>query len=317
MSKKRYIRFDYFSLVKTVFKMVSETENSTKQIKKIISEDPFDFIDFISNLSKKSISDREIYQNQDKIRMDMIRVDPKTEYGITHFTRLRDTNVPAITKEMAEELEDLGLESNEYIAEGVSCLYDDEINILMVQRNIYSVSPSAIEFYINYFNANENEYIELRPVFFKNAFERGMGKETYRSINIKTADIKTHPKLLSMDNPISRAFKELDGLDGYDIEIKVRAARGKKEKLNKKRIESILDDFQFEKDLLDKAEIGFKESDEAKIEKIDLLKGRIFTFLPFTVLPKKFLNPDVVETDMINVYSKQGGERAKILKNRY
>lgn len=315
MAKTRYIRFDYFSLVKTKFEMINETDSS-KKVKKIVSEEIFDYIEFISDMNKKSISEREIYHNQEKIRIDMIRVDPKTEYGITHFTRLRDTNVPALTKEMVEELEDLGLDSNEYIAEGVSCLYDDELNIFMVQRNIYSVSPSGIEFYINYFNDNADEYVELRPVVFKNAFERGKGKNIYRSIDIKTADIKKNPRVLSMDNPISRAFKELSGLEGFDIEIKVKAARGKKEKLNKRRIEEILSDFQSEKKLLDKAEIGFKESDEAKVEKIDLLKGRIFTFLPFTVLPKKFLNPDVVETDMINIYSKKDGERSKILKNR-
>lgn len=315
MVKTRNIRFDYFSPVVVKFELVEDKENPKKKIKKILNEKRFDLINLMTELKDKRVSDREIYHNQEKIRMDKIRVDPKTEYGVIHFTRLRDTNVPAITKEMVEEFEDLGLESDEFIAEGVSCIYDDEINILMVQRNIYSVSPSGIEFYLNSFNSKEDELIELRPVTYKNAFRRGKGKNIYRSFHIKTADVKKSPSVFSMENPISRAFKELQGLDGYDIEITIKAARGKESKLNKRRMESVLDDFEHEKKSLSKAEITYKDSDEAKVEKVDLLKGRIFTFLPFTVIPKQFLNPDVVETDMINVYVKKDGYRDKIIKN--
>lgn len=316
MVKTRYVRFDYFSPVIIKFEYATDPDNPKKHIKNVIEEKPFDFINWMANLKKISIKDRGVFHNQETVRADDIYTDAKTDYGIVHFTRLRETNVPAITQLLVEELQDLGLKSDEFIAEDVSCLYDHDINVLMVQRNIYSLSPSGIEFYINSFLENDSEYVELRPLVYRSAFKRGKGKNIYRSFSIKTADIRKHPSLYSKDNPISRAFKELQGLDGYDIEINIKSARGKKEKLNKARIENVLAEFEDEKEFLSKAEVGFKETDEAKVEKIDLLKGKIFSFLPFVVLPKKFLNPNVVQMDMINEYSRKRGSREIILRNR-
>lgn len=315
MDKIRYVRFDFFTPTVSTFEMI-EKEGKRKKVKKVLSTAPFDFINWMSNLKKIDKTNRVISYQQEKIRIDEIYTDPKTEYGVVHFTRMRDTNVPAITEELVEELADIGLKENEYIAEDVSCIYDSELNVLMVQRNMYSLSPSGIEFYINSFVENENTCIELNPICYKSAFERGKNKGIYRTIILKTGDIRKHPSLFSMDNPISRAFKELQGLDGYDIEITVKTSREKKSKLNKQRIEEVLLDFEKEKEFLARAEIGSKESDEAKIEKIDLLQGKIFVFLPFTIQSKKTLNQNVVQTDMINRYHGVEGMRKIIIANR-
>ncbi|WP_424685750.1 DUF6731 family protein [Enterococcus sp.] len=315
MDKTRYVRFDFFTPTISTFEMAEE-KGKRKKVKKVRSTSPFDFINWMSNLKKIDKTERVIHYQQEKIRIDEIYTDPKTDYGVVHFTRMRETNVPAITQELVEELADIGLKDNEYIAEDVSCIYDSEINVLMIQRNVYSLSPSGIEFYINNFIEDENTFVELNPICYKSAFSRGKNKGIYRTINLKTGDIRKHPSLFSMDNPISRAFKELQGLDGYDIEITVKTSREKKSKLNKQRIEGILLDFEQEKEFLTKAEIGFKESDEAKVEKIDLLKGKIFVFLPFTIQPKKTLNQNVVQTDMINRYHGVDGMRKVIIANR-
>ncbi|MGM0181512.1 hypothetical protein IGK74_000409 [Enterococcus sp. AZ150] len=312
-NKTRYIRFDFFEPKITRFEMIKDPENNRKKIKKIISVESFDFINWMTELKKKSNEDKEIFHKQEKIRADRIYTDPKTEYGIVHFTRLRETNVPAITQSYVDELQEIGLKKDEYIAEDASCLYDHDINILMIQRNIYSLSPAGIEFYINNFLDNTCEIVELHPVIYKKAFKRGRGKNIYRTITMRTSDVQQNS---SLDNPISRAFKELEKLEGYDIEVVVKATKGKSTKLNKKRVETILEEFEEEKEYLSKAEVGFKESEEASLEKIDLLKGKIFTFLPFSIKPKSFLNQDVVQTDMINEYSRKDGSRQLILANR-
>lgn len=315
-NKKRYVRFDFFEPKITKFEMIKDPENNRKKIKNIISVKSFDFINWMTELKKKPHKEKEIFHKQEKIRADQIYTDPKTEYGIVHFTRLRETNVPAITQSYVDELQEIGLKKDEYIAEDASCLYDYELNILMIQRNIYSLSPSGIEFYINNFLDNTCEIVELCPVIYKKAFKRGRGKDIYRTITMRTSDVQKNSSVLSLDNPISKAFKELQGLEGYDIEIVVKAAKGKSTKLNKERVENVLKEFEEEKEYLSKAEIGFKESEEANLEKIDLLKGKIFTFLSFSIKPKSFLNPDVVQTDMINEYSRKGGSRELILDNR-
>ncbi|EGO8760581.1 hypothetical protein EAB87_14555, partial [Enterococcus faecalis] len=307
MVKTRYVRFDFFSPIITKFRYKEDPKNSKKKVKEILSEEKFDFIDWMTRLSKMSVADKEISYKQETIRTDKIYVDPKTDYGIVHYTRLRETNIPALTQTLVEELQDIGLKKDEYIAEDVSSLYDHELNVLMVQRNIHCLSPSGIEYYINNFLEDENSYVELRPIVYKHAFKRGKGKQIYRSLDIKTANCPAISSVTSMSNPISKAFQELEELDGCDVEIIVKTPRGKKEKLNKKRIENILEDFEKEAKYLEKAEVGFKESEEASIEKIDLLKGKIYAFLPFSVQPRKFLNPNVVQTDMINNYHKKDG----------
>ncbi|MDT2390970.1 DUF6731 family protein [Enterococcus avium] len=320
MDKTRYVRFDFFTPTISSYEMIEPEKTNgkrkKKKVKKLLDTKPFDFIGWMSNLKKVNKADRIIHYQQEKIRVDQIYVDQKTEYGVVHFTRMRETNVPAITQELVDELADIGLKDNEYIAEDVSCIYDSELNVLMVQRNVYSLSPTGIEYYINNFNDDENTIVELSSICYEKAFARGKNKGIYRTINLKTGDIRKHPSLFSMDNPISRAFKELQGLDGYDIEITVKTSREKKSKLDKQRVESVLSDFEKEKEFLTKAEIGFKESDEAKVEKIDLLKGKIFVFLPFNIQPKKTLNQDVVQTDMINKYCGVNGMRKVIIANR-
>lgn len=315
--KTRYVKFDYFQPYIVNYETIKEKgeKGRTRKVQKIKSEKPFDVTLWMEEMQNKPLVESEIFYQQDKIRVDDVYVEPRHQFGIIHFTRLRDSNVPAITSSLLRQLKDIGLGEDEYIAEDISCLYDSEINVLMVQRNFYGLSPSGISYYMNQFVEDENSIIELRPICYKNAFNRGKGKSRYRKFTLKTADISKDPTLLSLDNPISKAYKELQGLNGYDIEITVKTTRDKSQKLHRQSIEKTLKDFESHKKSFKKVEVGFKETIDSRVETVDLLQGKIFSVLSFQLVPKTFLNPEVVQKDMINEYKKKNGAKNKILKN--
>lgn len=303
-SKTRYIRFDYFRpyIVSSVGKKVESH--------------PFYFLSWMSLMNKLELPQRtKGYQGED-VRADKLFIDENTEYGIVHISRLRSTNIPSIINRIKEDMKSIALEEDEFIAEDISCLYDSSINVLMIQRNVHSLSPTGIADYISQFLEDDNSHIELRPVVYKDAFKKGSNKSIYRTINLKTSDIRKNTHILSLSNPISRAINELQAFQGYDIEITISTSKKKKSKLNKDVVIDTLDEFESNTQGLSKAIIRSKDSEDSKVEVTDLLKGRIFSYLPFEMPKKMFLNPNSVQISMINEYNpKVGQKRSEILKN--
>ena len=251
---------------------------------KKVESHPFDFLSWMSLMNKLELPQRtKGYQGED-VRADKLFIDENTEYGIVHISRLR--------------------------------LYDSSINVLMIQRNVHSLSPTGIADYISQFLEDDNSHIELRPVVYKDAFKKGSNKSIYRTINLKTSDIQKNTHILSLSNPISRAINELQAFQGYDIEITISTSKKKKSKLNKDVVIDTLDEFESNTQGLSKAIIRSKDSEDSKVEVTDLLKGRIFSYLPFEMPKKMFLNPNSVQISMINEYNpKVGQKRSEILKD--
>jgi DNA helicase IV len=303
-SKTRYIRFDYFRPY-----IVSSVGGKTKG-------KPFDFLSWMASMNKLELTQRtKGYQGED-VRADKLFIDENTGYGIVHISRLRATNIPSIINRIKEDMKSIALEEDEFIAEDISCLYDSSINVLMIQRNVHSLSPTGIADYISQFLEDENSHVELRPVIYKDAFKKGSNKSIYRTINLKTSDIQKNPRILSLSNPISRAMNELQDFQGYDIEITISTSRKKESKLNKDVVIDTLEEFENSIEGLSKAIIRSKQSEDSKVEVTDLLKGRIFSYLPFEMPKKMFLNPISVQTSMINEYNPRVGmKRTEILKN--
>lgn len=305
-TKTKYIRFDYFQ----PYLVTLDTSKKKKVSKK------FDLLNWLTEFNKeKDMEKRTRTHQQEAVRLDNIFVDESTNYTLIHFSRLRDTNLPSITNKIANELKDINLGENEFIAEDISCLYDYTLNVLMVQRNVHSLSPSGIGDYITSFVNDGNSYIDLRPVCYNEAFKKGTSKSIFRSLTLKTADTSKNTNLFSKENPISRAFSELKSIEGHDIEITITSSRKKDDKLNSKEVKQILNDFEDMKEGLSKAEIRFREGENTKVEYADLIQGRIYSYLPFDMPPKKSLNPDSVQLSMLNEYNPKVSDKRTEIRN--
>lgn len=62
-----------------------------------------------------------------------------------HMSKLRDDPI-AVTRQEVDELSDLDLDADEYIAEDINCLFDTENCILFIQRNFHSLSVVSVRF---------------------------------------------------------------------------------------------------------------------------------------------------------------------------
>ncbi|MCE2550341.1 DUF6731 family protein, partial [Enterococcus faecalis] len=82
-----------------------------------------------------------------------------------------------------EVLKEIPLNPGEYIAEDISCLYDRELSVLMVQRNIHSLSHSGIEDYFTEMSDDLVE-IELLPVVNKEIISKALANEKFRKLEL-------------------------------------------------------------------------------------------------------------------------------------
>lgn len=302
----RNVRFDYFQLY------CIEKNDEGKKIERLF--DFFQWMNVMNDIEK--INDRTITYNTERIRIDNLRIEPKTEYGLVHFARLRQSNVPSITALTRDNFKDVTLKADEYLAEDISALYDQETHVLMLQRNIHSLSPTGVADYINYFwnRIHENQVIELRPVMKEEAFKYGFGKKVYKKLIVKTADTGANQSGLfdNLKNPFAKAFSALDSLDGVNIEITVTSSRSK-ESLDFEQVIKTLKELEDHQGLLKKVQVSAKETEDTKVEKIDLIDGKVSSVLPFNIPIKTSLAYDSVQTSMLAEYNPKENNKKKVV----
>lgn len=126
----------------------------------------------------------------DKARLDKLKYDKENNYWHLNFLKLRETNIPNKAK-INSEAEPIPLEDDEYIGEDVNALYDEELYILVLQKNKYSLSFSVIEDYLNeIWKQDEDLDIFLRPILPQDAFASIENKGTYRKLNVKFDNVR-------------------------------------------------------------------------------------------------------------------------------
>lgn len=125
-NKKKKVSFDFYQVWKV--------SNNQEKV--------FDFDDWceLMETTKKKLDDRNIGYNGDIIRCNNIYVSnaEKNPITILHFLRMRRGTTPAVANLNLPKLQDVKLESDEYIAEDVSALFDSTNYVLMLQK-IYLV----------------------------------------------------------------------------------------------------------------------------------------------------------------------------------
>ena len=132
-NKKKKVSFDFYQVWKV--------SNNQEKV--------FDFDDWceLMETTKKKLDDRNIGYNGDIIRCNNIYVSnaEKNPITILHFLRMRRGTTPAVANLNLPKLQDVKLESDEYIAEDVSALFDSTNYVLMLQKNIFSLSVKALQ----------------------------------------------------------------------------------------------------------------------------------------------------------------------------
>lgn len=314
---KKNVKFDFFQVQVTKSKSINAKRAEIK---------PFDltkWMDMVRPKYEKDPSSVSLNFYGEQVRCDhsgMNGIGTKTPLARLHFTKFREKNSPAIGNIHDVKLDPVNLSSDEYIAEDVTALFDPSNSVLMLQKNIYSLSRRVLEAYItqlwNKGKADKDfQYIHLVPIFQKNNFTKGKRGENFKSLSFKTANKINNA---SFSNPfkgkIGAMFDTLKPVSGVNIEVKISASKKKNSYLDDKGTIGIINEIENDEKLFKKAGVSF-ESKNAGLTYIDLMDGKVQSTLPFNVPKKRPLDSDAVWTSMLAEYRPDGGNMVNIVNS--
>lgn len=244
---------------------------------------------------------RNVVSSGDTIRCDKTESvnSGVNQFDWFHFTKLRDSNVPAVATLNDAELNDITLKPNEFIAEDVTMLFDETNYVAMIQKNIFSLSVGAIQNYINYFwnndkSDNEEDFIELRPIYEKETFEKAKSGKGFTSLELNTAD-RLHDDG-KWNGALEGIFKSLGVLGGLHLQVKITVGRQRKKKLSQTEVLKALEQIEEYKNDFNSASV--KADIGGRNQLVSLIESNMCSTLPFSLPARSALLPDAVQTAM-------------------
>ena len=291
---KRTIRFDYFETKEIPFDKNGKSKN-------------FNLIQWISTLPTGNLDDRNI-RIGDVVRCDNASCEKSNgnNFAYLHFTKLRETNAPAIAKLSDAKLNDLELDDDEFVAEDLSILFDELRYVAMIQKNRYSLSLKAIEDYINYFwskAGNKDTYIKFLPILYKSQYKKVSHAKQISKIFFRTADLINNEG--EGINPFTGKIGSLVGsmkqYEGYNISVQISVGKHTGKTLDVDKVKKLVTEIKDNDQDIAKANIKYIDEDGLP-EFTELIKGKISSFLVFSLPKKVSLHPDSVKTSMLAEY---------------
>lgn len=182
----------------------------------------------------------------------------------------------------------------------------------MLQRNIQSLSPKAVECYVNHFwNIDKVEdtfeIIEFCPVVNPHIFKQVKANSEYKTLTFKTAnkfDSKKKVRHIVADKfngVLEGIISSFTPVDGLNLEIKISTSRNKDDTLDNETVKTIIDEIERCPQAFDKAEVAVI-NDFDKKEVLNLLNALLFDVTKFNQPPRSRLRSDVVQDEMKSIY---------------
>ncbi len=201
-----------------------------------------------------------------------------------HMSKLRDDGI-AITKQNIDDLVNLDLEADEYIAEDISCIFDVKNSVLFVQRNFHSLSPVGIKTYLIEMKKkmdNETITLDFKPVPDKKIIsklkkvdnvrklELSFGYDSYKQFNLPLK------KYLGVMGEIFDRFG-----NGVNVSLVLSAGYKKDNPFKKENTTDAIQRISNDNSIFSKAIISGKTG-SMPVEKYDLINGKLQTKYSFS-----------------------------------
>ena len=263
----------------------------------------FDLTKWISKIDKLSLEERTIPYKDEKARLDRMKFNKEYEYWHLEFLKLRETNIPNKAK-INSVAEPISLDEDEYIGENVNALYDDEINILALQRNKFSLSVSAIEYYINeIWKKDEGVEIYLRPILPQSAYELIKKKGAYRKIEVRFNDVRHSSFADSAKSPLKNVFNSIKEYRCIGAEVSLSMGHFRNDYLDGATVNETIDDIYANKDVFSRAEIHYKDDIDDTIEILDLFADKWHDFIFILIEKRESIISGYVFSEMAKKYN--------------
>jgi len=299
---RRQIKLDYFTVC----------YNRTGSVP-VAKDKLFDLCALIGKVDKLTLEDRMFDYYQEQARLDKFHYNSIKKYWFLNFTRLRETNIPSKAY-IDKPSESITLEDDEFISEECNAIYDCNLKVLMLQRNIHSLSPSGITEYINKLWDDDSIHIYLRPIPSKSMIEKAQKAAIYRRLQVKFADIDGKNFKLPKKSSLKKIFEDCEKFKGVTAEIIVTMGDNRQGSLDNETVSEVLEEAKKKgASALSKAIVSIKETDDSKVEVIDLFQDNISDYI-YVVLEKRVsLASEFVERRMREAFENRKGDLYEIV----
>lgn len=194
------------------------------------------------------------------------------------------------------------LNEDEYIGEEVSALYDQKYNIIMLQRNRNSLSPSGIE---KYFSGvlNNGDTIELVAIPAPDELKIIKQNQIFRKLSIGFSPTIIDDEILNnVNKPLIQIIKGSRDLGALKVSIVLSLGNSKKKKTLKQEEIIELENLQ-NYDGFNKIQVSRREDEDTQVETIDLLSGKLNDVITMEVSKINPIKYERLIIEMQNLYN--------------
>lgn len=293
----RKIKFNYYSLCyRNAQAMPSDRDMD------------FDLEVLIDNVRNRTLEDLTFDYYQEKARLDKFWYNAQRRYWFLNFTKLRETNIPSKAR-INTASEAIELDEDEYISEECNAIYDCGLRVLMLQRNIHSVSVSGIADYLNQILGRNDIVLYLRPIVGRGMLNKVRNARIYRKINIRFADICTRNLEAAPHSTLRKIYESLRGFNGYNAEIIISMNNNDRtNSLCADTVSETLEDIERNRPIITKAIASIKDTDDTRVEVIDLFDELMHDYVTVVLEQRTSLASAYVENRMLEAFDNRRGE---------
>lgn len=259
------IRFDYFRV-----RCARLTDNNVTEIP------IYELHPLLDALTRMDVVDRTYNYRGELARLQVVnrhRIGPRSCWEL-QLLRLRQAQLPGIANDDGE-YEIMELEDDEYVGEEVSVLYDEQLSIMVIQRNRNSLSPSGIEEFLNLMAPDEN--IRLEPIIPREEALELKNGDYIRSFNLSIADIRE----MQLTDGNSSSIREIvasirERYNAISVSIKISLGqRGRKsDSLTLDEVAAAINDCSGSNGVT-RMVLAKKDAEDARVEVYDLIDKRV------------------------------------------
>lgn len=195
-------------------------------------------------------------------------------YWKLQMLRIRLNILPGIATNTGE-FNPLELEDDEYVGEDVAVLYDPEYHLIMIQRNRNSLSPSGIEQYLNRIQNDPHHLIAFEaiplPEFMRDIGQGDIIKKVVLSLSATNFDTE----ILPANSALTRIINGVRQCGAVNMTINISMGRGRNTNgLNRGEVLGLANT-DINENVVSKYEVYKKDSEDARIEVVDLMSGNL------------------------------------------
>ena len=189
------------------------------------------------------------------------------------MTKLRDDGL-TITKERKDNLENLDLDADEYLAEDINCIFDTKNCLMFIQRNFHSLSITGVCNYLVKMHKKiakidktydkdtcEELNLKFKPVPDKEILKEIAESDNYRRIELSfaNASLELFKGQETLNKFLGNFGNTFSDLGGVNLGITLTAGDRQNPSLNKGNLRDLAYDIESNKSLFSYAIISGKK----------------------------------------------------------